>query len=71
LTSDNPVQQRHILMLEKVAAAKLERSDEDINLLRNQGVETASEALRASVACTPRSNMVRLLTRCRTKNDDE
>jgi len=34
-------------MLEKVAAAKLERADEDINLHQNQGIETASEAVRA------------------------
>jgi len=47
LTSDNPLQQRNILILEKVASAKLVRADEDINLRRNQGFEAASEALRA------------------------
>jgi PAS domain S-box-containing protein len=47
LTTDNPVQQRNILVLEDVAVAKLERADEDINLRRTQGIEAASEAIRA------------------------
>jgi CHASE3 domain sensor protein len=34
-------------MLERMAAAKLERADEHINLRQNQGIETASETLRA------------------------
>jgi PAS domain S-box-containing protein len=46
LTEDNPVQQRNILVLEKVAGAKLERADEDISLRRTQGREAASEAIR-------------------------
>jgi PAS domain S-box-containing protein len=46
LTSDNAVQQRDILALEKAAGARLERADNAINLRRNQGFDAAAEAIR-------------------------
>src|ERR1700691_1640686 len=47
LTSDNPVQRENMLVLERLAAGRIGRADEIINLRRNQGASAASEALRA------------------------
>jgi PAS domain S-box-containing protein len=47
LTSDNPIQRENMLVLERLAAGRMGRADEIINLRRNQGPSAASEALRA------------------------
>jgi PAS domain S-box-containing protein len=47
LTADNPAQQRNILIVEKIAVARLERADKAISLRQNQGFEAALQAIRA------------------------
>jgi len=47
LTTDNPLQQDRILVLEKLAAARFESVDEAIKLRGNQEFDTASEAIPA------------------------
>ena len=46
LTVDNPEQQRRIPVLERLAAERLERAEEDIKLRRDRGFEVAAEAIR-------------------------
>src|SRR5580700_6967377 len=46
LTSDNPAQRENMLALERLAAGRMGRADEIIDLRRNQGPSAASEALR-------------------------
>jgi PAS domain S-box-containing protein len=46
LTGDNPEQQRQIPALERLAAERLERAEEDIKLRRARGMEAAAEAIR-------------------------
>jgi PAS domain S-box-containing protein len=47
LTVDNPVQQRRIPDLERLAAKRLELADENIDLRRNQGVAAQANTARA------------------------
>jgi PAS domain S-box-containing protein len=47
LTSDNPVQRENMLVLERLAAGRMARAEEIINLRRSQGLSAASEAISA------------------------
>ena len=46
LTVDNPEQQRQIPVLERLAAERLDRAEENIKLRRDRGFEAAAEAIR-------------------------
>jgi PAS domain S-box-containing protein len=46
LTLDNPEQQRRLPVLEKLAAARIERAELIIGLRRNQGLEAAMQSVR-------------------------
>ena len=45
-TRDNPEQQRRLLILEKLAADRVQRAESTIALRRNQGVEAAMNSVR-------------------------
>jgi diguanylate cyclase (GGDEF)-like protein/PAS domain S-box-containing protein len=46
LTLDNPEQQRNILILERLAAERVERAEMNISLRRAQGLDSAADAIR-------------------------
>jgi PAS domain S-box-containing protein len=46
LTADNPIQQRRLSVLERIAVARMERAEINIDLRRTQGVEAATNSIQ-------------------------